>query len=152
MRIVIVGGGVMGCATALELARRGAKEVVVLERAVPGAEASSAAAGMLAAQIESRDEHELARFVKARDAYAAWALALRDGTGIDIAHRRSGVLALARSEAVLERLQKDVAAHRARGLRAELVDAREARAIEPEIRDDLLGAAYYADEAQVDPP
>ena len=51
MRVAIIGGGVMGCTTALALAERGA-EVVVVERAVPGAEASSAAAGILGAQAE----------------------------------------------------------------------------------------------------
>jgi glycine oxidase len=152
MRIVIVGGGVMGCATALELARRGVKDVVVLERAVPGAEASSAAAGMLAAQIESGDEAELTRFVAAREAYATWAVALREATGIDIAHRRSGVLKVARSEAALERLREGVKAQAARGLRAEMVDPGGARTIEREVCEDLIGAAYYPDEAQVDPP
>lgn len=152
MRVLIIGGGVMGCATALELANRGVKDIVVLERAVVGAEASSAAAGMLAAQIESRNGDERARFVRAREAYASWALALRDASGIDIAHRRSGVLSLARSAADLERLERDVDAQRASGLRAELVDGARARAIEPEICEGLAGAAYYADEAQVDPP
>ncbi|MDB5212443.1 MAG: Glycine oxidase ThiO, partial [Myxococcaceae bacterium] len=152
MRVVIVGGGVMGCATALELANRGVRDIVVLERAVPGAEASSAAAGMLAAQIESRDEAELAKFVAARDAYAAWAVALRETTGIDIAHRRSGVLALARTDSDLERLKGDVDAQRGAGLRAELVDGARARSIEPELCTDLAGAAYYPDDAQVDPP
>ena len=152
MRVVIVGGGVMGCATALELANRGVRDIVILERAVPGAEASSAAAGMLAAQIESRDDAELAKFVAARDAYAGWAVALREATGIDIAHRRSGVLSLARTEADLERARHDVDAQRREGLRAELVDAAHARKIEPELCEDLAGAAYYPDEAQVDPP
>lgn len=152
MRVVIVGGGVMGCATALELANRGVKDIVVLERAVPGAEASSAAAGMLAAQIESRDEDELARFVRAREAYASWALALREATGIDIGHRRSGVLAVARTEHDLARARGDVDAQRSRGLRAELVDAAGARKIEREVSEHIAGAAYYPDEAQVDPP
>ena len=152
MRIVIVGGGVMGCATALELARRGVKDVMVLERAVPGAEASSAAAGMLAAQIESRDVQELAKFVAAREAYATWAIALREATGIDIAHRRSGVLAIARNEVALDRARQDVETQRAGGLRAEIVDAAGARAIEREICEGIAGAAYYPDEAQVDPP
>ena len=152
MRVVIVGGGVMGCATALELANRGVRDVVVLERAVPGAEASSAAAGMLAAQIESRDDAELAKFVAAREAYAAWAVALREATGIDIAHRRSGVLSLARTEAELERARHLVDAQRSAGLRAELVDGAHARKIEPELCEDLAGAAYFPDEAQVDPP
>ena len=152
MRIVIVGGGVMGCATALELANRGVRDVVVLERAVPGAEASSAAAGMLAAQIESRDEAELVQFVRAREAYSGWAVALREATGIDIAHRRSGVLSIARTEQALERAHHDVEAQRAWGLRAEVVDGARARTIERELCDGIAGAAYYPDEAQVDPP
>jgi glycine oxidase len=152
MRIVIVGGGVMGCATALELANRGVRDILVLERAVPGAEASSAAAGMLAAQIESRDEQELARFVRARDAYPGWALALREATGIDIAHRRSGVLSIARTDEELERAGREVEAQRAAGLRAELVDGVRAHTIEPELCENIAGAAYYPDEAQVDPP
>src|SRR5579864_782427 len=121
MRIVIVGGGVMGCATALELATRGAREVVVLERAVAGAEASSAAAGILAAQIESKDDAELDAYVRARDAYAAWAAELREGTGIDVGHRKSGALVLARHEQQLATLDALVRAHGARGLAAELV-------------------------------
>jgi len=51
-RYVVVGGGLLGCATALELARRGAR-VTVLERVVPGAEASSAAGGILAPRMEA---------------------------------------------------------------------------------------------------
>ena len=52
VNVVVVGGGVMGCAAAYELSKRGVK-VTVLERSVPGAEASSAAAGILGAQVES---------------------------------------------------------------------------------------------------
>lgn len=142
----------MGCATALELASRGAREVVVLERAVPGAEASSAAAGMLAAQVESRNEAELERFARARDAYGAWAVELRERTGIDIAHRKSGALVLARSDDELARLDASVREQRARGLAAEILDARGARAIERELGEAFVGAAHFPDEAQVDPP
>jgi glycine oxidase len=152
MRVVIIGGGVMGCATALELVRRGVGDVIVLERAVPGAEASSAAAGMLAAQVESKDEAERAMFVRARDGYAAWAAELRESTGVDIGHRRSGVLELAVGADELEKLRLRVAANRAAGLRAELVDAAGARSIERELTPELAGAAWFPDEAQVDPP
>ena len=81
--VVIVGGGVMGCASALELAKAGAK-VIVLERSVPGAEASSAAAGILGAQVETAEGDsgfELARQSRAR--YPAWAEQLKsDGQGL----------------------------------------------------------------------
>ena len=45
--VIIVGAGIIGVSLALELRERGAT-VLVLDRADPGSEASSAAAGMLA--------------------------------------------------------------------------------------------------------
>lgn len=152
MRIVIIGAGVMGCASAIELARRGVRDIIVLERAVPGAEASSAAAGMLAAQVESKDANERASFVRARNDYAPWAEELREATGIDIGHRRTGLIELAATEGELAALGARVDGDRAAGLRAELLDAPGARAVERELGSDFIGAAYFPDEAQVDPP
>ena len=152
MKVAIVGGGVMGCATGLALARRGA-EVVVLERAVPGAEASSAAAGILGAQIELHGRGaDAALFLRAREGWRAWAEALRDESGIDVGWRGCGVLRVARSEDEREELAGEVAWQRDRGLRAELLDGAAARRLEPELAPDLVAAAYYADDAQVDPP
>lgn len=91
MRVVVVGAGVIGCATALELARAGAA-VTLLERAAPGAEASSAAAGMLAPLGES------ARTSFRELALASWRLYpevvrdLRERTGIDVEHVTRGTL------------------------------------------------------------
>ena len=50
--VAIIGGGIMGCAVALRLAQRGVG-VTVIERGIPGAEASSAAAGILGPQMEA---------------------------------------------------------------------------------------------------
>ena len=152
MRVAIVGGGVMGCATALVLAARGA-EVVVLERAVPGAEASSAAAGILGAQVElHRRDEDAQRFVRARDAWASWARELREASGIDVGHRVSGVLRVTRDERDRETLALEVAWQRERGLRAELLDGRAARTVEPQVAPDVVAAAHFPDDAQVDPP
>lgn len=152
MRVVIIGAGIMGTATALELARRGVRDIVVLERAVPGAEASSAAAGMLAAQMESKNEAERATFAAARNGYAAWAEELRAASGVDVGYRRCGALELAMNDESLEALTTRVASDRAAGLRAEIVDVAGAREIEPELTAKIAGAAWFADEAQVDPP
>ncbi len=152
MRVAIIGGGVMGCACGLALAKHGV-EVVVLERAVPGAEASSAAAGILGAQVESHERGPLlASFVRARSQYAAWAEALRDETGIDIGYRASGVLRVARNADERARLAAEVAWQQAEGLRAELLEGDGARAVEPELSREIIAAAYYPDDAQVDPP
>ncbi len=142
----------MGCATALALAGRGV-QVVVLERAVPGAEASSAAAGILGAQVELHGrEVDAALFLRARDGWKAWAEDLREASGLDVGWRPSGVLRVAQTEAERAELAKEVTWQRNRGLRAELLDGGAARQLEPELAEGLAGAAHYPDDAQVDPP
>jgi len=151
VRVAIVGGGVMGCATALALVERGV-DVVVLERAVPGAEASSAAAGILGAQVELHgNEGDAQLFVRARDAWRSWAGALREASGIDIGWRASGVLRVARTAVEQEEIAREVAWQSAHGLRAEALDGRRAREVEPELAPDVAAAAHFPDDAQVDP-
>jgi len=53
--VVVVGGGIVGLAIARQLAKRGAA-VAVLEQARVGSGASGAAAGMLAAQVETEED------------------------------------------------------------------------------------------------
>jgi len=142
----------MGCTSALVLAGRGA-DVVVLERAIPGAEASSAAAGILGAQVELHGSAEdAALFVRARDGWKAWADALRDATGIDIGYRLTGVLRVARSETEHAEVAREAAWQAGLGLRAPLLDAAAARQIEPELAGDVVAAVHFPDDTQVDPP
>jgi glycine oxidase len=144
----------MGCASALAIAERGA-QAVVLERAVPGAEASSAAAGILGAQAELHGplrEHKAALFTRARDAWGPWAAQLREASGIDVGYRVSGVLRAAIAETERAELASEVAWHQSRGLRASLLDAAGAREIEPQLSPSVCCAAYFADDGQVDPP
>lgn len=151
MRVAIIGGGVMGCATALALADRGA-DVVVLERAAPGAEASSAAAGILGAQAELHGRGEDAGlFLRARDAWGPWARHLRELTGIDVGHRVSGALRVAFNAEEQAQLAHEVAFQRERGLSAELLDGHLARAVEPALSDHVIAAAHFEGDAQVDP-
>ncbi len=152
MKVVIVGAGVMGCTTALSIAQRGV-DVVVIERAVPGAEASSAAAGILGAQAELHGrEHDIAPFGRARTAWGPWAEALRHGSGgIDVGYRVSGVLRVARTADQHDAVAKEVAWQVAHGLDATLLDGAAARAIEPELAPDVVAAAHFPADGQVDP-
>ncbi len=151
MRIAVVGGGIMGCAAALELRDQGL-DVVLLERAVPGAEASSAAAGMLGAQLEGHGPGPLMDlFLRARAGYAAWARSLTERTNIDVGYRASGILKIARTEGEHGDLARTVAWQREMGLDVALLGPRDAREIEPGITTDVLGAAHFADDAQVEP-
>src|SRR4051794_36239289 len=82
---LVIGGGVIGLSVARSLARRGIKRVTLIERARPGAEASSAAAGMLAAQAEAMCADAFLELAMAsRALYPTLAADLLEETGIDI--------------------------------------------------------------------
>jgi glycine oxidase len=152
MRVAIIGAGIMGCATARALARRGV-DVVLLERAIPGAEASSAAAGILGAQLEMHEKGVLLEsFVRARREYATFAAELKEETGIDVGYRVSGALCTARTDEEHAALVHAVTWQRAASLRAELLNGDAARALEPSLAKEIVSAAHYPDESQVDPP
>ncbi len=90
--VLVVGGGVIGCAIARELAGRGVS-TVVLERAEPGAEASSAAAGLVAPQAEGLPPGPLFDLaIASRSLYPALSEELASETGIDVGWRRKGIL------------------------------------------------------------
>ncbi len=92
--ILVIGGGLMGCSVAWKLAQRG-RTVTVLERAIPGAEASSAAAGILAPGTECWDQPELFRLATESLArYPIWEAALK-ALNLDIQLRLTGLLHLA---------------------------------------------------------
>src|SRR5512135_586283 len=93
--VVVVGAGVLGSSVALRLAQAGRK-VVVLERAVPGAEASSAAGGILSPGVEALEPgpfYDLGRASLAR--YAAFAAELEAATGVSLGFRGGGTLEVA---------------------------------------------------------
>jgi glycine oxidase len=90
--VVIVGGGVIGCALARELALRGAA-VTVIEKSEPGAEASGAAAGLIAPQAEGLPRgpfFDLA--LESRRLYPAWTAQLQEESGIKVGYRKTGIL------------------------------------------------------------
>src|SRR6478735_10952460 len=82
--VLIIGAGIMGTSAAWELARHGA-QCLVLERSVPGAEASSAAAGILGAQAEAHAPGPMTELCLASSArYAKFAATLSKETRIDV--------------------------------------------------------------------
>jgi glycine oxidase len=150
--VVIVGGGLMGSLSALRLADAG-RRVLVLEKAVPGAEASSAAAGILAGQSESKSDGPLFEIaIESRERYVALAAELRERVGMDVGFRRCGVLEVAETEKDLEELERTFAWQRAKGHRVERVEGASLRAIEPQLNPGFAGAIALPDDGQVDPP
>lgn len=149
--VVIVGGGLIGCALAAELAARG-RSVTVLERAEPGTEASGAAAGMLTPQSEARARDAFFELgLESRELYPAWARGLAEETGVDVGYRKTGLLHC-RFETDAMPAAQTFAWQHAAGLpvlarRREDLVAEAGGRISPEVRD----AALFPDEAAVDP-
>jgi len=150
--VVVVGGGVMGCASALALAKAGAK-VVVLERSVPGAEASSAAAGIIGAQIEASERDsgfELALESRAR--YPRWADELKAATGIDIGYRQCGVLRVAFDEESKDEIVRETAWQEKAGLAVQKIEKEKLHVLEPKLDPKAAFALHFPEDGQVDPP
>jgi len=101
---IVVGGGLIGCALAAELRERG-QSVLVLERGEPGAEASSAAAGLLSPQSDARARDALFELgAESLALYPGWTARLSEETGVDCGFRRAGLLRCAFSETERESL------------------------------------------------
>ena len=144
----IVGGGLMGSACAWELAQRG-RRVIVLERSVPGAEASSAAAGILGAQLETQKRGPLVELAReSLKLYPGWVRSLGKATGIDTGFRECGALEVTRTLAEARRAAKQVAwqkpAPRLLGRKALL-------SREPALGPRITAGVAFDGDAKVDP-
>jgi glycine oxidase len=147
--VAIIGAGVMGCALALRLAQRGLA-VTVVERGIPGAEASSAAAGILGPQWEAEGAGPLLDLgLRSRALYPSFAVELRELSGIDVGHAKSGLLEVALDEEQERGLLARRVWQQARGLRSELLGAAEARAAEPHLGPAVRSALRLPDEGHV---
>src|SRR5262245_54365654 len=91
--IIIVGGGVIGLSIARELALRGVRDIVLCDKGEMGKEASWAAGGILAPQVEANHADNFFKLARAsRDLYPGFAQALHDETGIDVELDQTGTL------------------------------------------------------------
>lgn len=91
---LIVGGGVVGCATALELATAGAR-VALLDRGTLGCESSWSGAGLLYPLLPWDYRPEVTRLTTwGRALYPEWIARARAASGIDPQYIESGLLVL----------------------------------------------------------
>ena len=150
--IVIVGGGIVGMAAAYYLAKSGVPSVVV-ERDAIGSHASGFAYGGLSplsgfgipgpqAQIAMtgmRLHRELSKM-------------LLEETGIDVDFRMRSSLALAFTEAEVQKLRASLSWQQQQpGYTVRWLDPAEARRVEPRIADETLGATLTEGGGAVEP-
>lgn len=145
-RVVIIGGGIVGCSVAYHLARRGCTDVLLLERRRLTCGTTWHAAGLLGQLRATRNLTRLAQYTT--ELYAG----LERETGQATGFRQRGSIAVAASEARLEELQRGAAMARGFGLEVHSLSPGAARERWPLLSTQgLLGAVFLPKDGQTNP-
>ena len=148
--VLIVGGGIIGCSIAYFLRKRGA-EVIVLEKGDIGAQASSAAAGLLApirplCQRDPFKELQLAGLAR----FSAFVPELEATSGIAVGYEQTGTLRLLPAEK-LDAVQEWAEEWQHVGYHIQVLTPQEVYTRQPNLSSGLYGGVTIAEEAQVVP-
>ncbi len=150
IEVVIIGGGILGCATALALQERGAA-VNVVDAERPGAAATGASAGMLAPQYESPGPGPLYRLgVRGRESYDDFVATLEGLSRQRLHHRRDGMLVANRTDEEHEEALATAGWQRAEAQRAEVLTPGEAAELQAGLSPDPVSWLWLPDEGQID--
>ena len=135
--IVIIGAGAIGASIAYHLARRGARDVVVLERDMVGAGSTSKAAGGIRVQFATRVEIDFS--LRGIEFFKRF----EDEMGVPCDFHQEGYLFVVTDEPTLARFRVNVALQRSLGADVRVIAPDDARALVPSLRvDDALAAVW----------
>ena len=144
--IVIIGAGAIGASIAYQLGRRGARDVVVLERDAVGAGSTSKAAGGIRVQFATRVEIELS--LRA----IAFFQRFEDEMGVPCDFHQEGYLFVVTDEPTLARFRENVALQRSMGADVRVIAPDDARALVPALNvDDALAAVWGPTDGHASP-
>ena len=143
--VIVIGGGIVGCAVADRLARFDIS-VTVLERDDDVASyATRANSGIVHAGYDCEPGTFKARF-NVRGNALTWELAEE----LDVPHRKCGSIVAAPEEG-LHGLQELLAKAKANGVRAEILNREQTLAIEPNVSDNISASLYAPDAGVISP-
>ena len=142
--VVVVGAGIVGCATAYHLARRGVR-VVIVERAGVAGEQSRKNWGFVRQQ--GRDALEVPLAMEANRIWRG----LERELGSDIEWVTGGNLALAADEARMARFEEWLPVAREFGLETHLLRARDLSAVVPGLGGTWVGGMHTPGDGHADP-
>ena len=120
--VIVVGAGIIGCAVARELARRGARVRVFESRAV-GAGATQASAGVLAPYIEASPGPLLGLATRSLEMYERFVGEAREESGVAVEYRRCGTMEIARDAAEADRLETSLKSEHMSAAQAEWLES-----------------------------
>ncbi len=150
--VLIIGGGVIGCAVAFELAEAGLR-VRLLEGRRLGGGASQASAGVLAPYVEGHDSKPLrALGRRSLDSYDAFVARAVEASGQTVPFTRCGTLEVAVTDGDVGRLQRARQMLAAEGVAGDWLEGDALHQAEPAVHSGALGALRIAAHAVVNVP
>ncbi len=149
--IIVIGGGIIGCAIAYNCAKRNIRPLIIDKAAAVGTEASWAGAGILTSHASTHEPYpELCRASLAL--YPSLAEELRAETQIDIEFIQSGTLSVFFDPDEAAGLIGLADRRVKRGFSTEILTAEQAWGLEPALSRAIAGAVLFPEDAQVRNP
>ena len=145
--VVIIGGGVNGCAAAYYLAKSGVKNVAVLEASKSIGHGGSSRNGGGVRQ-SGRDVRELP--------YAMYGIqnmwpTLSEELGVDTEYTQKGNLRMGKTPAHLKKLEMLANNAKSVGLDVRMIDQKEVKEICPYLSDEVIGASWCPTDGHANP-
>jgi len=145
-RIVIIGGGIMGCSVAHHLSTLGEKDIVLLEQGRLTSGTTWHAAGLVG---QLRAHESMTRLIRySTELYSK----LEEQTGLSTGWKQCGSLAVARTADRMIQLKRTAAIARAHGVECDVISATEAGTRYPIMAtEDLEGAVWLPGDGKANP-
>ena len=145
-RVVIIGGGVIGCSVAYHLAKLGWKDVVLLERKQLTSGTTWHAAGLITQLRATANMTKLAKY--SQELYGT----LEAETGVATGFKRCGSITVALTEERREEIYRQAGMARAFGVEVEEISNERVKELYPHINlEGIKGAVYLPLDGQGDP-
>src|SRR5271169_4470770 len=145
-RIVIIGGGIVGCSLAYHLAKRGCGDVVLLERRQLTCGTTWHAAGLVGQLRATRNATELAKYT------ASLCRSLEAETGQATGFKQNGSVSVAKTAARLEELKRGASMGKIFGLEIDELSPAEIKERWPLLNvDDVVGGIFLPKDGQINP-
>jgi 4-methylaminobutanoate oxidase (formaldehyde-forming) len=145
-RVVIIGGGIIGCSVAYHLTKLGWRDVLLLEQGRLSSGTTWHAAGLVG---QLRSQSSMTRLIRySTELYAS----LEAETGLATGWKRCGSVSVARTQDRMVQLRRTISAARAQGVEIEELSPRQAGEKWPVMRtDDLVGGVWLPGDGKANP-
>ncbi len=146
--VVIIGGGISGCAIAYNLAKKGVKDVVIIEKEY----LCSGATGRCGAGIRMQWGTEMnCRLAKYSVEFFEHANETLEYEG-DVEFKQGGYLIIAATEKEVDQFHKNIALQNSLGIPSRYITPQEAKEIVPHMDEtQVLGAAFNPKDGHLNP-